>query len=169
MPDTWPIDVVATLATGYLGHAVACVTQCTLHRWLGHSPAGGFFFRTHAGSHHTIYTETRMVSPDYSDREVRLTPFFILPALLLCGLFIWLLPVHLAAGAGLGLVVSFALQVYLHAQYHVESSRLRRYGWFLRLERLHGCHHREGDANYGLVDFLWDRIGGTYCDPEPRA
>ena len=76
-----------------------------------------------------------MASPDYSDREVRLTPFFILPALLLCGLFLWLLPVHLAAGAGLGLLASFALQVYLHAQYHVESSRLRRRVFDRRTDR----------------------------------
>lgn len=161
-----PFGIVLTLASVYLGHLLACVTQCILHRWLGHTAAGGFVFRTHVGSHHTIYTETRMVSAHYSDEELSLTPFLIVPAAMWIILSLWLLPPHLAVATALGLGLSFALQAYLHLQFHKAQSWLCRYRWFLRLRKRHGVHHRHGDANFGLVDFTCDRLCGTFRDAE---
>ena len=161
-----PLEIVLSLASVYLGHLLACLTQCLLHRWLGHTTTGGFVYRTHVGSHHTIYTETRMVSAHYSDEELSLTPFLLAPAAIWSILSLWLLPTHLAVATTSGLGLSFVLQAYLHLQFHKAKSWLCRHRWFLRLRKRHAVHHRHGNVNFGLVDFTCDRLCGTFCDVE---
>ena len=165
MHATLFLDLASSLALAGFGHALACLMQTVLHRWLGHTSAGGRLYRIHVGSHHSIYTEGHMAAPHYADWEVSLTPFFIVPVLVLCTALAWLLPLPLAACAALGLVASCVAQVTLHAQFHRTDSWLRGHRWFRRLRRLHAIHHRDGSKNFGLIDFAWDRIGGTFYDP----
>lgn len=162
MTDFSLVDALAASSMVYAGHMFACFTQSSLHRWLGHTPAGGKIYRIHTASHHSIYTERNMASESYSEYETSLTPFFLIPAFALCALSSLILPPILAAVFSFSLFASFLAQIYLHAQYHVSDSWLKRYKWFVRLLRLHTLHHRDETKNYGLVNFMPDRIYGTY-------
>jgi sterol desaturase/sphingolipid hydroxylase (fatty acid hydroxylase superfamily) len=155
------------LAMAALGHVLTSLVQDALHRLLGHSPAGGALHRAHAGSHHTVYTEARMVSSRYDDTEISLTPLYLVPALAVVMIFLWLLPLRYVACGAFGIFISFAAHVYLHAHYHLSQSRLRRHEWFRRRQRLHAIHHRDGTKNFGLIHFCWDRLLGTFCDSQP--
>ncbi len=147
-----------------LGHVLTSFAQTLLHRWLGHTRAGGALRRVHEGSHHTIYTEGRMLSRSYDDAEISITPFFAAPALAVIAFFLWLLPLRFVVALSSGIGVSYAAHVFLHAHYHLSTSALRRYAWFRRLRRLHAIHHRAGTKNFGLVHFWWDRASGTFDD-----
>lgn len=162
MTDFGLVAVLAACPVVYAGHMLACFTQSSLHRWLGHTPTGGKIYRIHTASHHSIYTDRNMASESYSDYEISLTPFFLIPVFALCALSSLILPPVLAAVFTFSLFASFLVQIYLHAQYHVSDSWLKRYKWFVRLLRLHTLHHRDQTKNYGLVNFMPDRIYGTY-------
>ena len=66
----------------------------------------------------------------------------------------------LAAGA------SFYAHVYFDKAYHVEGSRLERFAWFRRKQQLHFVHHLHANTNFAVIDFFWDRLLGTYRNPE---
>lgn len=151
-------------ALAMLGHVLTSLTQTVLHRWLGHTRAGGTLYRTHVGSHHTIYTEARMIARRYDTDEVSVTPFFVVPALAVIAFFLWLLPLHLVLALSIGIGLSYAAHVYLHEHYHLSTSAMRRYAWFRRLRRLHAIHHRNGTKNFALIHFWLDRASGTFCD-----
>lgn len=161
-------DFLSICAIIALGHVLTSFTQTLLHRWLGHTRAGGGLRRVHEGSHHTIYTERRMLSRKYDDSETSITPFFLAPALIVIGLFLWLVPLRLVIAIATGIAASYAAHVYLHAHYHLSTSPLRRYAWFRRLRRLHAIHHRDGTKNFGLLHFWWDRASGTFHDSRAR-
>lgn len=57
---------------------------------------------------------------------------------------------------------SFFAHYYLDYQYHVAGSWLDRFAWFGRRQQLHFIHHRQGDCNFAVIDFFWDRLLGTY-------
>jgi len=163
-------DLLPMLSMTLLGHACASLTQSLLHRWLGHTAAGGALSRIHRSSHHAVYTPARMVSKRYDDGESSLTALYVVPAATLAGFFLWLLPFPLAACLALGITASFAAHVYVHEQYHLSESKLRRYSWFRGRRLLHAIHHRDGTKNFGLIDFFWDRLFGTFQPPNrPRA
>jgi hypothetical protein len=43
-------------------------------------------------------------------------------------------------------------------QYHVAGSWLGRVSWFRRNQQLHFIHHRQGNCNFAVIDFFWDRF-----------
>lgn len=157
-------DFLSIVSMAVLGHVLTSLVQTVLHRWLGHTRAGGALYRTHLGSHHTIYTEARMLARRYDEDEVSITPFFVAPAIAVIALFLWLLPLRLVIALAIGIGLSYAAHVYLHEHYHSSTSALRRYAWFRRLRRLHAIHHRAGTKNFGLIHFWWDRAAGTFHD-----
>lgn len=162
-------ELLLTVLMMALGHASASLAQNQLHRWLGHTVIGGALRRIHVGSHHALYPSSHMVARRYEESEASLTALYLLPAGALASLFFWLLPVALAAGVTLGLGASFAAHVYLHEHYHLSGSWLRRYAWFRRRRLLHAIHHRDGTKNFGLIDFFWDRLFGTFRAGNAKA
>jgi len=63
---------------------------------------------------------------------------------------------------GLSPISSF----HVHTQYHLNHSWLRRFGWFDRKRELHFVHHRDASKNFGVIEFVWDRVFGTYTPAE---
>jgi sterol desaturase/sphingolipid hydroxylase (fatty acid hydroxylase superfamily) len=63
-------------------------------------------------------------------------------------------------------VASFAAHVYLDKQYHIAGSLLLRFAWFKRKQRLHFVHHEHSNSNFAIIDNFWDRLLGTYRNPE---
>jgi sterol desaturase/sphingolipid hydroxylase (fatty acid hydroxylase superfamily) len=61
---------------------------------------------------------------------------------------------------------SFSAHVYLDNQYHIAGSPLLRFAWFKRKQQLHFIHHTHGNSNFALIDNFWDRLLGTYRNPD---
>src|ERR1700722_728099 len=94
------------------------------------------------------------------------TPFFFIP-LLLAGLAAWfVLPLALFLAVPLGAAASFFVHVWFDRAYHVEGTWLNRFAWFRRKQQLHFVHHLHANRNFAVVDFFWDRVLGTYREPD---
>jgi sterol desaturase/sphingolipid hydroxylase (fatty acid hydroxylase superfamily) len=78
----------------------------------------------------------------------------------------FLLPLDLFAVQAIACAASFYAHVFFDKEYHVEKSWLRRFAWFRRKQELHFVHHRHADSNFAVIDFFWDRMLGTYRNPE---
>ena len=150
-----PIAVVA-------GYLASSFLQVISHRWLGHAPSVGFFFRRHVFDHHRIYAPKHLVSARYSDIERSLTPYYSLLVAAAIGLLGLKLPKAPLLGFSAMLVVSYAAHAYVHEHYHLEKSWLDRWAWFCRRRDLHYMHHRNTRCNFAVLDFFWDRLLGTF-------
>ena len=156
------MQAILYLITFLMTHHAAAIIQATLHCFLGHRKKGGFIHKIHAYEHHGIYSQDFMVSDSYLDEAKSLDYLYAVPALLLAisvysmvSLDYFL--VHIAA---LGL--STLAHLYLHVQYHLKKSPLKRYRWFQRKQQLHLLHHKDMTKNFAVVEFVWDRLMGTY-------
>jgi hypothetical protein len=147
-------------------HLVMSLGQTLIHYKIAHHPIGGRIFRGHINFHHTHYSDDHLVSQTYLGDEGNTTPYFFIPILLAgaCGYF--LLPVDLFVVAVVACASSFYAHVYFDKEYHSEGSRLRRFAWFRRRQQLHFVHHRHADSNFAVIHFFWDRILGTYRQPD---
>ena len=152
----------------FASYYTAAFFQAFLHRLLGHHKVGGKLFTVHTGSHHTIYSGDRMLMDDYAPEEKSLSAIFVLPAILVTLLAYWALPVRLFIISVITLAISFAVHIYVHAQYHLTNTRLARFQWFRRKQQLHFVHHRDRGANFAVLEFLWDRVMRTYVPIDDR-
>jgi len=157
-----PLFIVTATCT----HLVISFSQTALHRWLGHKRLGGFFFRNHINFHHATYARGHLASSTYHGNKGNNTPFFLVPTVLVGGGLFFALPFHLFLVMVLASVVSFYAHVFFDKEYHVEGSRLERFGWFRRKQQLHFVHHLHANSNFAVIDFFWDRVLGTYRKPD---
>ena len=150
-----PISIVA-------GYLASSFLQVVSHRWLGHQPAARFFFRRHVFDHHRIYAPKHLASEKYSDIERSLTPYYAVLVAAAIGLLALKLPKAPLIGLSATLVVSYAAHAYVHEHYHLDKSWLNRWAWFRKRRDLHYMHHRNTRCNFGVLDFYWDRLLGTF-------
>ena len=54
----------------------------------------------------------------------------------------------------------------LDKQYHAERTRLACFAWFRRKQQLHFVHHVHANCNFAVIDFFWDKVLGTYRNPD---
>jgi sterol desaturase/sphingolipid hydroxylase (fatty acid hydroxylase superfamily) len=153
------LSVPIAVVVGYLASSFM---QVVSHRWLGHEPATKYFFRRHVFDHHRIYAPKHLVSERYSDVERSLTPYYALLIAAVIGLLHSKLPRASLLGFSATLVASYAAHAYVHEHYHLEKSWLSRWAWFCRRRELHYMHHRNTRCNFGVLDFYWDRLFGTF-------
>ena len=57
---------------------------------------------------------------------------------------------------------SFCAHVCFDKEYHAQDPILARFAWFRHKQQLHFVHHLHADTNFAVIDFLWDRLLGTY-------
>jgi sterol desaturase/sphingolipid hydroxylase (fatty acid hydroxylase superfamily) len=46
------------------------------------------------------------------------------------------------------------------------GSPLSRLAWFKRKQQLHFVHHTHANSNFAIIDNFWDRLLGTYRNPD---
>ncbi len=141
-------------------------SQTLFHYGLGHHPIGGILYQNHIRFHQMHYAEGHLVSSTHRRNEGNNTPYFLIPTILVAGGMYLVLPLNLFVVAIATSAVSFSAHVYLDKQYHTEGSSLARFAWFRRKQQLHFVHHLHGDSNFAVIDFLWDRVLGTYRNPD---
>jgi sterol desaturase/sphingolipid hydroxylase (fatty acid hydroxylase superfamily) len=150
--------VLTAIAT----HLVVSGSQTLFHYGLGHHRLGGIFYRNHIRFHHTHYARGRLVSSTHRRNEGNNTPYFLIPTILVAGAMLLLLPFDRFVAVTVASAASFGAHIYLDKQYHAECSKLARFAWFRRKQQLHFVHHLDGDSNFAVIDFFWDKLLGTY-------
>ena len=106
-----------------------------------------------------------MVSSNYRRNEGNITPYFLIPAIIVAGGMFLVLPFNLfiVVTAASGVLWP---HVFLDKQYHSEGTRLVHFAWFRRKRQLHFVHHLHANSNFAVIDFFWDRVLGTYRNPD---
>jgi len=156
-----PLYVLTAVCT----HLVISSGQTLFHYGLGHHRIGGIFYRNHIRFHHADYAEGHLVSAAHRRNEGNNTPYFLIPTILVAGAMFLVLPVDLFLVVTAASAASFCAHVYLDRQYHTEASSLSRFVWFRRKQQLHFVHHLYANSNFAVIDSFWDRLLGTYQNP----
>src|SRR2546422_10187226 len=87
--------------------------------------------------HHGIYSGDALVADTYSDEEKSATAYDAAPAVALGGAAYATPPLDIFVVLLAAPSPPYAAHVYGHTQYHLNPSRLRRFGWFPRNTQLH--------------------------------
>jgi hypothetical protein len=154
------------LVTAAGTHLMMSFGQTVIHYKVAHHPRGGKIFRNHINFHHTHYSDDHLVSGTYLGDEGNTTPYFFIPVVLIGAFAYFFLPPSLFAVMAVACGASFYAHTFFDKEYHSERSRLQRFAWFRRKQQLHFVHHRHADSNFAVIHFFWDRILGTYREPE---
>jgi sterol desaturase/sphingolipid hydroxylase (fatty acid hydroxylase superfamily) len=160
------LEALLLVLTAICTHLVMSCGQTLLHHGLGHHRLGGVLYRNHIKFHHTYYAKGHLASATYRGEDGNNTPYFLIPTLLVGGVLFFVLPLPVFVAMALASAVSFYVHVVLDREYHVENSRLERFAWFRRKRQLHFVHHLHADANFAVIDFFWDKLLGTYRNPD---
>ena len=151
-----PSDVPAALAV-VVGLYVGGLVDYLVHRFVSHSRA---FFWTH--EYHHLPSEVMLLMPGLAAR-----PFAIVAAFPVAWATGWV------AGSADAMKALVVAQVLLLVTSH--SSFLRRFRWVhvvmsrlgLTTPREHLLHHTTDlRGNYANLTTVWDRVFGTYLDPD---
>jgi hypothetical protein len=169
---TWwcahPSELPLLLLTAVVTHLLMSFSQTLMHYRLGHRRLGGPFFRIHINFHHVHYSKDHLASLTYikNDGDGNNTPFFLIPVALMLLATYFIFPLGVFIIQIIAALLSFSAHVYLDNQYHISGSSLLRFAWFRRKQQLHFIHHTHGDSNFALIDNFWDRLLGTYRNPD---
>ena len=169
---TWwcahPSELPLLLLTAVVTHLLMSFSQTLMHYRLGHRRLGGPFFRIHINFHHVHYSKDHLASLTYikNDGDGNNTPFFLIPVALMLLVTYFIFPLGVFIIQIIAALLSFSAHVYLDNQYHISGSSLLRFAWFRRKQQLHFIHHTHGDSNFALIDNFWDRLLGTYRNPD---
>jgi sterol desaturase/sphingolipid hydroxylase (fatty acid hydroxylase superfamily) len=166
MPEAGVDSLLIYGFTAMSAHFLMSLGQTLFHRYLGHRHLGGRFFRNHIQFHHDHYAGDHVVSTNYLDNGDNNTLFFLAPIALLVVTSYFFLRSDLFVVNLTAMLLSLCGHYYIDNQYHVAGSWLSRFSWFRQKQQLHFIHHRNGDRNFAVIDFFWDRLLGTYCGVE---
>lgn len=153
------VSILTFIALTFLGY---------ISHWAFHQKWSGLFYRKHYTHHFVLYPIEDFVSDKYRNPKkdnsvflfaivfapfvftaLFLTIFHIIP--LLFGLII------------LGEMLIFSiLNDQLHDAFHLNNSFWHRFWFFDRLKKLHFQHHIDTNSNFGIFNFAFDKILGTY-------
>jgi hypothetical protein len=156
------------LLTAVATHLLMSFSQTVMHYRLGHRRLGGIFLRNHIDFHHVHYSKDHLASLSYvkNDGDGNNTPLFLIPVTLMILATYFILLFDMFVIQVITAFASFSAHVYLDNQYHTSGSTLLRFAWFRRKQQLHFVHHTYGDSNFALIDNFWDKLLGTYRNPD---
>jgi hypothetical protein len=159
-----PLLLLTVVAT----HLLMSFFQTLMHYRLGHRPLGGIFFRNHIHFHHVHYSKDHLASQAYikNDGDGNNTPFFLISVVLMISVSYFTFPLEIFIVQMIAASASFSAHVYLDNQYHTAESPLLRFVWFRRKQQLHFVHHTYCNSNFALIDNFWDKLLGTYRNPD---
>jgi len=161
-----PSELLLLLLTAVVTHLLMSFSQTLMHYGLGHRRLGGIFFRNHIHNHHAHYSKDHLVSLVHIKNDGNNTPFFLIPVALMTVSTYFIFPLGVFAIQIITAVASFSAHVCLDRQYHIAGSPLLRFAWFRRKQQLHFVHHTHANSNFAIIDNFWDRLLGTYRNPD---
>lgn len=151
--------LLTILATYYF----STLAQTYLHYLMGHRWGGSLFVKNHITCHHAHYVRDHLTSKKYIPDEKNNTPYLMVPFGIIYPFVYLFLPRDLFLVSLVTVILIFIAHIYLHGHYHLEDTWLNRFAWFRRKQQLHFIHHRKMGTNFGVIEFFWDKLFGTYC------
>ena len=133
-----------------------------------HQKWSGFFYRAHHNHHYIQYPPNDFFSEAYrSAGKDNSGKFFILAFLpMIIGWFVFVFLAHISLVIGIGVIIEMVIiglaHDILHDAFHIQNHWLNKFAIFRRWVELHKIHHIDVSKNYGIFDFLWDRVFGTF-------
>ena len=149
------------LVVAALTYYAASFIQMLFHRLFGHTRQVERLYDVHVRGHHAQYSGD-MLSDRWIPTEQHTLWFYAIPFVPMSIAALWFLPIDIFLAHIGGLLFAIWWHVYLHRQYHIRDSWLNRFAWFQTKRRLHIIHHRKPHNNYAIVEYLWDRLLGTF-------
>ena len=177
---------VAPWLVNYVGVALVMALRAVLlaeaagyafHRFCQHV---GFLTRTaqwfrrgqkyHWLHHMIIYPIGRFYrrAGDYKSSEKGFGLSWVLPAVLVAGLFLFTHGFHFATFAFLGFLAFYLIKVVdlTHARFHNPDHKWMHKRYFLYLDKMHLLHHWDQRTNFTIVLPFMDLLFGTYLSPK---
>ncbi len=155
------LRVLLYLCVGVVTYYGASLIQTLFHRFFGHSRRIGKLYEVHVGGHHAQYAP-QLLSDRWIRSERHITWYYAIPFTPMVLMVFWLLPGSLFVVHMLALAFTIWWHIFLHRQYHVRGVWLERFQWFREKRRLHFVHHKRSRRNYAIVEYVWDRLFGTF-------
>lgn len=158
------IVIIATfILTNLFGYVV---------HWALHQSWSGSFNESHMTHHLKLYPANDFLSDVYREAGKDATPkFFVIAAiplislpiiLYLFGLLsVWVMIISIVEMFTIGL-----LDNYLHDAFHIKNHWMNKVPiinkYFAAWERLHFLHHVNMNYNFGIFNFMWDKIFSSF-------
>lgn len=150
-------------ATFFFGNLLGYLVHVSLHyKWTGK------LHRMHMKHHEELYPHYDYLSISYRNAGSSNSVYIFVPILTvivfsllfifyLLGLNIWLIGLIIVESIIIGWIHN-----YLHDQFHVTPNWLEKFNFFQKWRYFHYIHHINPKVNYGIFDFLWDKVFGTF-------
>jgi len=136
--------------------------------WALHKKETKMFNQSHMAHHEKLYPPEDFFSDVYREAGVDATPkFFIILALpmLLSVVLLWLVGVIslvICIIVILEMISIGLIDNYLHDAFHIRNHWLCKVPifnkWYNKLVKYHYLHHCDMNTNYGIFNFMWDKI-----------
>ena len=152
---------ITITAVFYIQSLVVYLSHLCFHQsWSRH------YFKVHVRGHHKEYPKNSTCSDAYRNPPSEFDGDFIsLLAGALGVIFVALTFPRPYNYVGISFGMLFGLLNYwIHMQMHLSTSRLAAFNWFKNMRKLHAIHHRRMHKNFGLTNFTFDRLFGTFAD-----
>jgi hypothetical protein len=139
----------------------ASFIQTVFHRIFGHTRRIGAVYDVHVGGHHARY-QGKLLTAKWIPSERHVMWYYAIPfGPMLVVAFVLLSRISFAIHTA-ALAWTIWWHIYLHKHYHLHGSWFVRFEWFRKKRALHFIHHRSDQKNFAIVEYVWDRLLGTY-------
>lgn len=161
----WPLVIAAIAASVVYPVAWYAIHRFIMHgRWIYRMPGMAAFWKRIHFDHHQDPQDLRVLFGAVH-HEIVTVAVVTLPV----G---WLIGGAPAAATAMGVaLLTTCLYEFVHCVQHL--NHLPKWKWLQDMKRAHVAHHYHSEkGNYGIVDFFWDRVFGTYyasAADEPRS
>lgn len=165
--------MLAWLLTIFLSYFIINLFGWVVHKFL-HSKASKKWGLAHKFHHFQLYPAKDFFSDTYRDAGEHASPkFFILLALPILGgvVILWWIGILSLGMMIVSLLIMFSVGILddlIHDAFHIRNSWLTRLPiikhFFLRWRKLHYFHHQKTKTNFGIFNFWFDRLFGTFLN-----
>lgn len=136
--------------------------------WAFHQKWSGTFYKKHYNHHYIQYPPDDFFSGTYrSAGEDSSSKLFILAFMpVIIGWFVFGFFMHISILLQVAALVEMGIigviHDTLHSAFHIKDHWLNKFSIFRKWVYLHEMHHIDTSKNYGIFDFMWDKICGSY-------
>jgi sterol desaturase/sphingolipid hydroxylase (fatty acid hydroxylase superfamily) len=135
-----------------------------------HQKWSGRLYQAHCRHHNILYPSNDFMSDEYRDPKQDNTFYLfalcfsplVLTAVLLT--VFGVIPLLIGIEVLAMMAIVGAANNYMHDAFHIYGTWWNGFWFFDKLRHLHYMHHIRQDKNFGIFNFLWDRVFGTYVD-----
>jgi sterol desaturase/sphingolipid hydroxylase (fatty acid hydroxylase superfamily) len=163
--------MVAVFLTIIISFFITSLFGYVVH-WSLHQKWAGILYKAHRVHHFQKYPISDFISDTYRQAGINSTPkFFFIGALplIIVPIVLWhagIMPLSIMITVLIVEAIMGFLHNYLHDAFHIRNHWLYRVPvinkWFSHWFKLHYLHHYNIKKNFGICNFFWDRVFGSF-------